>query len=426
MSIIEQIISINDVLKEIFNYIRTDSVIKPDFEEYLATIGAKSVPSSQIEKIFLPYIFERTIGANAKTVIEMFCNSGVSKSPEIAKALSNNIYSAFAIKKVLKNGFELYNLINEKLYTVNSLTKMTNLRGIHAGQFLIARIFNYKGEYYLVEIANVLSDTQKGEAYKYAVMRAVQNPELVYKDNPEKEKEIKNNISEMYKKFIKKFETEEIITSNKFADDIIGSFCDDEAGDLREKIVPITEYKYFEVPELKNTYNNFMENSVGGFATHNATYDVGIVFDKEKGLYAIPFYQTFCKIFEGENIENKEACVKYFLTNDAVSDRLIKRVADKYPRFMEIINGILKTNYTFDELIKHYKSYYLEHNMYSSATVLYTSQAFSGTFDFMETMMNRPEQTTNIPKNIGRNDPCPCGSGKKYKNCCMNANLLQV
>lgn len=21
--------------------------------------------------------------------------------------------------------------------------------------------------------------------------------------------------------------------------------------------------------------------------------------------------------------------------------------------------------------------------------------------------------------NIGRNDPCPCGSGKKYKNCCM-------
>ena len=22
--------------------------------------------------------------------------------------------------------------------------------------------------------------------------------------------------------------------------------------------------------------------------------------------------------------------------------------------------------------------------------------------------------------NINRNDPCPCGSGKKYKNCCIN------
>ena len=21
---------------------------------------------------------------------------------------------------------------------------------------------------------------------------------------------------------------------------------------------------------------------------------------------------------------------------------------------------------------------------------------------------------------IGRNDPCPCGSGKKYKKCCLN------
>jgi uncharacterized protein len=23
-------------------------------------------------------------------------------------------------------------------------------------------------------------------------------------------------------------------------------------------------------------------------------------------------------------------------------------------------------------------------------------------------------------KKPGRNDPCPCGSGKKYKNCCIN------
>ncbi|NLJ88290.1 MAG: SEC-C domain-containing protein [Epulopiscium sp.] len=24
------------------------------------------------------------------------------------------------------------------------------------------------------------------------------------------------------------------------------------------------------------------------------------------------------------------------------------------------------------------------------------------------------------PKKIGRNEPCPCGSGKKYKKCCIN------
>ena len=35
--------------------------------------------------------------------------------------------------------------------------------------------------------------------------------------------------------------------------------------------------------------------------------------------------------------------------------------------------------------------------------------------------INTPEYSQTVvnegPK-IGRNDPCPCGSGKKYKNCC--------
>ena len=32
-----------------------------------------------------------------------------------------------------------------------------------------------------------------------------------------------------------------------------------------------------------------------------------------------------------------------------------------------------------------------------------------------------PQKQVSAPKNnqeIGRNDPCPCGSGKKYKKCC--------
>lgn len=28
--------------------------------------------------------------------------------------------------------------------------------------------------------------------------------------------------------------------------------------------------------------------------------------------------------------------------------------------------------------------------------------------------------TVRIEEKIGRNDPCPCGSGKKYKKCCLN------
>ncbi len=30
------------------------------------------------------------------------------------------------------------------------------------------------------------------------------------------------------------------------------------------------------------------------------------------------------------------------------------------------------------------------------------------------------DYTPPAEKNAGRNDPCPCGSGKKFKKCCMN------
>jgi SWIM/SEC-C metal-binding protein len=30
----------------------------------------------------------------------------------------------------------------------------------------------------------------------------------------------------------------------------------------------------------------------------------------------------------------------------------------------------------------------------------------------------RPPMPTKAPPRIGRNDYCPCGSGKKYKKCC--------
>ncbi len=31
----------------------------------------------------------------------------------------------------------------------------------------------------------------------------------------------------------------------------------------------------------------------------------------------------------------------------------------------------------------------------------------------------KPEPVRNVGKKVGRNDPCPCGSGRKYKVCCM-------
>ena len=44
---------------------------------------------------------------------------------------------------------------------------------------------------------------------------------------------------------------------------------------------------------------------------------------------------------------------------------------------------------------------------------------------FVETSISKSERKTNeeksisqINKKVKRNEPCPCGSGKKYKKCC--------
>ena len=32
-----------------------------------------------------------------------------------------------------------------------------------------------------------------------------------------------------------------------------------------------------------------------------------------------------------------------------------------------------------------------------------------------------PVEQVHADEKVGRNDPCPCGSGKKYKKCCGKA-----
>ena len=412
MTVLEKINEINEALKEIFDFTQTNETINSDFTEYLSTIGARNISLNQMEKIFLPYVFERRIGG--KSILEMYTEEKGAK--DIIEKLNDAQSSIFEIKKILKNGFELYNLVNEKTYKVLSLTKMTNFRGIYAGQFIAGRVFELDGEYYIIEISSVLSHSQKEDAYRYAVMKLVHTPRLLYLDNPEKEKEIKSTIAEMYEKFIKTFDKDIILTTNKHADDIIGAFNEGEDVDLSDKGCDISEYKFFHVKELDNNYSNFLENSMGGFSSHNETYDVAVIFDKENGLYAIPFYETFCKIFENkDSVENAKGCVEYFLTNDSIPNTILEKVSTQYPNFMETVNEVMGTNYTFEELIKNYKSDFLNNKIYSSATILFCSNAFSQIFDYI----SEPKpQAPVVTEKVGRNDPCPCGSGKKFKNCC--------
>ena len=423
MLILEDLKEINDVIKELAEFIQNDEFVKPDFEEYIRTVNGMNLQSACFN-----YIFERNL--DNKSILTLYLEN-TKKVPastkKIVKALMASMSSIFEVKRVLQNGFDLNNIINEKNYSVVSLVKMTSFRGIGAGQYVVARIFKFEKAYYLLEISGVLPSSRKDDALRYSVAKIIQNPELVYFDNHEKQKEIEKNVKEIYDKFIKFFGKDEVVTTNKFADDLIGAFNDFAEGgekiDIQDKIQLPETYKFFDVSEFNNSYDNFLENSLGGFSSHKETYDVGIIFDKELGLYAVPFFETFNKVFENfESVENAKACVEFFLQNDKFSANIIKRVAECHENFMDVVNKLLNANYTLEELLQHYKSRYLENKIFSSTTVLYKSKAFSKTLGIIEEDIEKPSLEGIDLSKIGRNDPCPCGSGKKFKKCC-GANL---
>jgi len=419
MLILEDLKEINDNIKNLADFIQNDDFVKVDFQEYVRTIGNMNFQSACFN-----YIFERNLDGKSIMALYLERVKGISaSSKKIIKNLMNSMSSIFEVKRVLQNGFDLYNIINERIYNAFSLVKMSSFKSIGAGKYVVARIFKFEDRYYLLEISGVLPISKRDDALRYSVAKIIQNPELVYLDNPQKQKEIEKDIKNIYKKFVEFFGTEEVVTTNKYADDIIGAFNDfaecGEKVDVSEKIQPLAEYKFFNVSEFNNSYENFLENSLGGFSSHKEIYDVGVVYDKELGLYAVPFFETFNKVIENpDSIQNARECVLFFLQNDKFSANIIKKVAEKHENFMEVVNKLLNTSYSFDELLEKYKSRYLKNKIFSSTTVLYRSQAFSKTLGLIEEDLKKPKLENIDLKKVGRNDPCPCGSGKKFKNCC--------
>lgn len=433
MSVIEKLSVISDTITKVMNFVLTNEIVKPDFDEYIAALSAKNADTSRIQALLIPYIAERRLTTDRKTVIELFIDNTKDISAdekEILEGLKLSFSGVFEIRRVLSSGFELYNLINEMMYKVLSLVKMNNYRGISPGQYAVCRIFPYRNEFYLLEVSNVISSINKDEVYKYAIAKIIEKPEDAYEQNSKKLEQIEALVKDFGKKFQECFNTNEIITTNHYADNLINMFniyCEDgilpEKKEIEDNIKQIEHNRYFAVSDFKNSYSNFMEKSLEGFAAHSASYDIGIIYDNELGLFVLPFYQTFCKIFEADNykeVQGYKDCVKNFLENDKVPANIIKNIAGKYENFIIRINEILEADYSLESLLNYYKADSVEKKIFSSASVLYASKVFE---QIMSSVSAKEEtkQTEGIDYNgVGRNDKCPCGSGKKFKNCCMN------
>lgn len=127
---------------------------------------------------------------------------------------------------------------------------------------------------------------------------------------------------------------------------------------------------------------------------------------------------------------------KDLLASKEVKKTTIEELAKEYNASVEFIMGFvdgindsLKSEYDLEkveantELVLDIDFEKLYFNMLDAkADYLYTLPQWDGIFSEekraeIEVAYKKSKTIVKEPK-VGRNDPCPCGSGKKYKKCC--------
>jgi SEC-C motif-containing protein len=73
-----------------------------------------------------------------------------------------------------------------------------------------------------------------------------------------------------------------------------------------------------------------------------------------------------------------------------------------------------------DNAIVEFTAYFLDKD--KNEHPLQEKSAFAradGEWIYTRALRTGPAPKISTAPKVGRNDPCPCGSGKKYKHCCM-------
>ena len=73
-----------------------------------------------------------------------------------------------------------------------------------------------------------------------------------------------------------------------------------------------------------------------------------------------------------------------------------------------------------DHGVVHFEAQYVEDGIEKTLVERSTFVRHEGRWVYQKGAAPRAETVTRQTQKIGRNDPCPCGSGKKYKKCCIN------
>ncbi len=414
--------TLEELLGTLYEFMKDNEEVAAQFDKDNADLPLRSLSHLDLGVLLANYFLEKKLNDERKIFDILNEEKGplIDEQVKLLHSMKDCKDCTYQVIKITKDYFELYNLINEKSYKVYPITKMRNYRSIARGQYLGAKLLNFNYNYYLYSLSKLIPSNDKKQALNEVMTTLMVNPELIYQDNEQKLEEIEELLKDMGAKFGQFFNSEEVITTSQKIDELLNLFNEfiesGEKSDISEYLTELEEHKYFHIKD--DTAGSDISSIVGKkFADNEQTYDIGVLYDIEYGLTVLPFYATFKKIFEAEDyksIDGYKNCVKNYISSDKIPPGPVLKVYNSNPEiFTEIVNEVMKNTeeQSIEEMLKSYKKKFYDSKLFSSTTVLYASKTFNE-------LMELPP-TKEIDKSVGRNEPCPCGSGKKYKKCCL-------
>lgn len=145
-----------------------------------------------------------------------------------------------------------------------------------------------------------------------------------------------------------------------------------------------------------------IENWVGDFCSTDAMLAFHSKLREHAPAILVKFLVTACERRSLEPAEIEEADVKAALLGPLAKIDIPPDAKSKVPALC-------------GELLEHMES---EGRISDGSLLAAYARALTGAYD--DAGSNKPKPIVRPGSRLKRNDPCPCGSGKKYKKCCMN------
>lgn len=377
--VVESLDLISKTIESILDFVANDKVLSDDFQQYLEINEIEVNSEKEFNNIIIQYVLDMKM-QNGLRVLEYYRRNN-NFCEEILSALQNSFCSVFRINKILSNAYEAKCLTSNVDLTLIPMVKMFHLKQIGKFDFIQSRIIELGSTCYILEIYDVISEFNVAKANEEAIKYMLQNPKCAYFKNENKKLELEKSVAEFDEKFNDCFNSRYVVTTNKFADKLIEFFnvfrLEGVKNDYSSLIQEVDKNRFFKVKEYNCDDKTFMDSAIGGFSSHEDIYDVGLWMDKKRGLYIIPFLDTFFKLFNSET-DGAFDCVKEFLTSDKVPPSVLKYAYDNNPNFLKVINEALKTNFSnFEEVLFNTKTAFLDEGIYSPVTTLFNSELFS-------------------------------------------------